>query len=39
MLEEYGRQLDGKKIDRKLIGDKSNPHSIGETGEKGENRE
>jgi len=35
MLEEYGRKLDGKKIDRKLIEDNSNPHSIVETGEKG----
>jgi len=36
MLEEYGRQLDGSKIDRKLIDDNSNPHSIVETGGKGD---
>jgi len=36
MLEEYGRKLDGKKVDRKLIEDNSNPHSIVETGGKGD---
>jgi len=38
MLEEFGRQLDGKKVDRKLIEDNSNPHSIVETGGKEERR-
>ena len=36
MLEKYSRQLDGKKVDRKLIkGKKDNsPHSSGEKGDK-----
>jgi len=32
MLEEYGRQLNGKKIDRKLI-ENSNPQVVGESGD------
>jgi len=35
MLEEFGRRLDGKKVDRKLIEDKSNPQFSGESGEGG----